>query len=100
MSKGKGAKKKPQIEVQRLSLIMLDVIDKLRELERKQRGLINYSEYLAKNLDTTIDYIEMTGRTLSRNSDPSIFGFNTFSQTEKTETFNEFRNSRGDGETT
>jgi hypothetical protein len=87
-------KKKPDELQRKINLHFIEVVGKVRELDRRVRGLVNYSEYLASNLDLAVSYAEFLSNNVSKERQSQ--SLNTFQllPSERTPTFEEFKEIR------
>jgi len=95
MAKKKSKPKKQPDELQqKINLHFLEVVGKVRELDRRVRGLVNYSEYIASNLDLSVSYAEYLSRVILRDRNSLTFKAFDISPNERVPSFEEFKRIR------
>lgn len=95
MAKKKSKSKKHPDELQQqINLHFLELVDKVRALDRRVRGLVTYSEYIARNLDLSVSYAEYLSKIISRDRNSLTFKAFDISPNEKVPTFEDFKRIR------
>ncbi len=91
MGKRKKLSEKKSKSNQSIDATMLQAIGKIRELDNRLRGLVNYAEYLAEMLDTSVGYSELLADEISRERPSNGFVNLSEWQNKNIPTFKDFR---------
>lgn len=94
MGKKKGSKKDSPTEIRALQFHIVELVGKVRALDSRLRNLITYVEYVAGNLDVSVDYAEYLGEIIAKHQTQQTIG-GSIVPSERTPTFLEYRKLRG-----